>query len=143
MIEVIIFISVVISMGLFFSIIHDPKGTEWKSMLGQMTYFSNEIKWLKQRREEQLKETGLLKIEQSELKKENEELKFLLSRFKEEIEIFRDQVAETREKQIVLREILSAKRPVIKLTGLQQQQKVETGPKKVKNKLGRGLHSLL
>lgn len=38
-------------------------------------------------------------------------------KFSEELQVFREQVADTREKQIQIRELVASKRPVFKLTG--------------------------
>lgn len=112
-------------------------------MLQQLSLINSEIKSLKQRREEIVRDLGLFKVELHQHNKRIEELSAALENFKDEMIVFRDQVSETREKQIQLREILSTKRPVIRMTGPVPTRNVEPGPKKMNNKLGKGLKSIL
>lgn len=140
--EMILFLSTVICLALVFSLINDPRGNQWKDVLNNLQMQNAEINWLKKQRDEFWKELAAKKVELTEQKNRTEELKFMLTNFKDEIMVFRDQLGETREKQIVLREILSAKRPVIKVSGPVPIKNVETGPKKKNNKLGKGLKSI-
>jgi chromosome segregation ATPase len=140
---VIIAVSTIIALAMVFSILNDPRGNQWEQILKQLELINAEIRSLKQKREELLKEIGILKIETSKFKDVLEEFDSGMLGFKDEMLVFRDQVSDTREKQIQLRETLSMKRPIIKVTGPLQVRNVEPGPKKMNNKLGKGIKSLL
>lgn len=81
------------------------------------------------------------KVEQFELMIESR-----LKKCDDALEVFRDQVGETREKQIKLQDALSNKRPIVKVPTGAIQVEIYQGkpnPAQTKKALGKGVKSLI
>ena len=100
----------------------------------------SEIRYMKSelKRMEDIFASNVVTISNTNLKLQGLEMR--TARLADEMDIVRDQVSETREKQISLRDDLSRKRPVVKMPSGPIQVEFYHNPKKP---VGKGIKSLI
>lgn len=139
-----IFIACVVLVALAIWVYNDKDKTSGDQALAQIGLQNSEIKSLKKSIEE-LKSVASSNI--STIMAQNSKIEHLtaqVTNLKDEVQVFRDQVSDTREKQIQLRDDLSRKRPIFKAPqGPIQIEILAPSKKAPPQKPGKGIKSLI
>lgn len=141
---IMIFIACVILFALALWVYNDKEKTAAHQAVGQVGLINTEIKTLKKDLNDlkSVASSNITTIMNQAAK--IEALSAQVVNMKDELQVFRDQVSDTREKQIQLRDDLSKKRPVLRAPQGPIQIEILTPSKKAPpSKPGKGIKSLI